>query len=197
MVLDELWPEASPRDALNSLHQTMYYLRRCIDQWYDESTSADYVVLESELLYLDPVLVAVDSVNFHRDAAAALLTSEPLDAGAIALAWYRGQFAPEFEYEEWAIEYRGRTHAQYLRLVQRVAEHQMHNGANDAASSGLTAALRIDPSAFELEGHLVTALWRGGARASALEHYKHYAHVHERELGLPAAPVSELIGKRP
>ena len=36
----------------------MYYLRRSIDQWYEDSVSSDYVCLESELMYLDPALVS-------------------------------------------------------------------------------------------------------------------------------------------
>src|SRR4029077_4386345 len=68
LVLDELWPDSSPQDALNSLHQTMYYLRPSIDPWYEDNVSSDYVCLESELMYLDPVLVSIDSVHFHQEA---------------------------------------------------------------------------------------------------------------------------------
>ena len=34
---------------------------------------------------------------------------------------YAGRFAPEFEYEEWAIGWRDRLHALYLHLVHATA----------------------------------------------------------------------------
>ena len=102
-------------------------------------------------------------------------------------------FAPEFEYEEWAIDYRSRTHALYLRLVQEVAEAQIASEHYHDAVTGLEFALRTDPAAFELGAYLVKALWRQGSRAAALEHYRLYARVHERELGLAAPTLEALV----
>jgi len=193
LLLDELWPDASPSDALNSLHQTMYYLRRCIDEWYDDATSADYVVLESELIYLEPAFVVVESVHFQQQAALAIGAPDPRPLGVPTLLGYRGTFAPEFEYEEWAIDYRGRVHAQYLRLVHAVADAQIVDGAYGQAATVLASALQNDPTAFELEAQLVKALWLGGSRAAALEHFRHYAHAHQRELGLAAPTLHDLM----
>ncbi len=193
LVLDGLWPDSDPRDALNSLHQSLFYLRRSIDHWYEDSVSADYIVLESEMVYLDPDLVGVDSVDFHAQAVAALSAPGHGEHSKQALALYRGRFAPEFEYEEWAIDYRGRTHALYLRLVHAVSDHSFAAGSYAEAANGLAAALRMDPDAFELEGHLVRALWMQGTRAAAIEHYRHFAHAHSRELGLPAPALDDLL----
>ena len=103
-------------------------------------------------------------------------------------AAYHGLFAPEFEYEEWAIDYRGRTHGQYLRLVHAVAEAQLRRrSASWKPRRGLTTALGIDPAAFELQALLAEALWKQGSRAAAVEHYRQYAHAHVRELGLASA----------
>ena len=33
-VLDALWPELDPVDALNSLNQTVYFLRRVLEERY-------------------------------------------------------------------------------------------------------------------------------------------------------------------
>ena len=125
--------------------------------------------------------------------ASVLSSADPGLLGPDVINSYGGTFAPEFEYEEWAIDYRGRTHAQYLRLVHAVAESQLRAGRFKDAATGLTTALGNDPSAFELQAQLVEALWRQGSRAAALEHYKHYAHAHLRELGLVAAPLDELL----
>lgn len=194
-LLDELWPDAGPRDALNSLHQALYYLRRSIDEWYEEITSADYVVLESEIVYLDSSLVVIESAEFAKDASATLLEAFNPDRNLATINLYRGAFAPEFEYEEWAIDYRTRIHALYLRLVQATADSQLAGGANEHAVLALSSALRLDPTAFELEGQLVRALWAQGSRAAAWEHYRHYSHAHDRELGLTAPTFQQLVGQ--
>ena len=42
-ILDALWPEMAPNVALNSLNQTVYFLRRVFEPGYKEDTSAGYV----------------------------------------------------------------------------------------------------------------------------------------------------------
>ena len=53
-VLDELWPDNDPGSASNSLNQTLYFLRREIDPWYEDDVSIEYVFFEGDLLWLDP-----------------------------------------------------------------------------------------------------------------------------------------------
>ena len=43
-----------------------------IDPWYETAATADYVPLDSDMVYLDPELVQVDSIAFMRQAAEAL-----------------------------------------------------------------------------------------------------------------------------
>ncbi len=42
-VLEGLWPELDPADALNSLNQTVYFLRRVIEEEYVDDLSPGYV----------------------------------------------------------------------------------------------------------------------------------------------------------
>ena len=52
-VLEALWPSQSPAGAANSLHQTLFYLRRDIDPYFNESHSVHYLVVEPDLVYFD------------------------------------------------------------------------------------------------------------------------------------------------
>ena len=56
-VLDGLWPDLDPVDALNSLNQTVYFLRRVLEENYVDDLSPGYLHHDSDLIWLDPELV--------------------------------------------------------------------------------------------------------------------------------------------
>ena len=92
--MEELWPNQSPASALNSLHQTLHFVRRDIAPWREGGATADYVALDSEVIYLDPELVQVDSVAFMRQATDALAGGELARDGVAIAQLYAGRFAP-------------------------------------------------------------------------------------------------------
>src|SRR6185312_5172616 len=55
-VLEALWPELEPAIAVNSLNQTVYFLRRVFEEPYREDESANYVHHDGEVVQLDPAL---------------------------------------------------------------------------------------------------------------------------------------------
>jgi two-component SAPR family response regulator len=149
------------------------------------------------LLCLDPGLVHVDSVSFHRQATAVLVSEAVADQGVLLAREYTGRFAPEFEYDEWASAWRDRVHTIYLQLVQATADGLLRSGQARRASEVLARALVLDPGATELEPQLVRALWEVGARAAAKEQYEHYATACRRDLGLDPEPLDVVLGNRP
>ena len=79
--MESLWPRQSPAGAANSLHQTLFYLRRDIDPWFNEAHSVHYLVVEPDLVFFDRDLVQVDSSSFLRQAAAALMSDQNPSGG--------------------------------------------------------------------------------------------------------------------
>jgi DNA-binding SARP family transcriptional activator len=192
-VLDELWPDLDPEAAANSLNQTLYFLRRDIDPWYTDGISADYIVNESELMWLDRDLVQVDSADFHREASEALAAGQELTVGPVLVERYVGRFAPEFEYDEWAIGWRDRLHALFLHLVHATSRALHEGGRDSEALSLLLAAVNIDPEALELETELVRVYARVGAGGAAARQYRHYADAYRRELGAEPPSLPDLL----
>jgi DNA-binding SARP family transcriptional activator len=190
-VLDELWRDADPVGASNSLNQTLYFLRREIDPWYEDDLSADYVGYQGELLWLDPDLVRVASAEFLTSARTMLARAFTATDALALMTKYAGQFSPEFEYEEWAISWRLRVHASYLNVVhsamQQLIEHSDLRGARDVA----LVALATDPSAADLERALIWTYARMGAASAALAQYQHLA-TRERADGLDPPTFEEL-----
>lgn len=192
-VLDELWPDLDPASAANSLNQTLYFLRRDIDPWYTDGISADYIVNESELLWLDSELVRVASVEFHKSATEILSDGRQVKDGPNLVRQYDGRFAPEFEYEEWAIGWRDRLHALYLHLVHASAQALSESGQLEEALNVLLEATSTDPEALELETQLVQAYARLGAQGAAARQYRHFAEAYRREVGADPPALIELL----
>ena len=65
-VLDALWPELDPVDALNSLNQTVYFLRRVLEERYVDDLSPGYLHHDSDLIWLDAELVSSRSNDCRR-----------------------------------------------------------------------------------------------------------------------------------
>ncbi len=166
-VFDELWPENDPASASNSLNQSLYFLRRELDPWYEDDLSVDYVALQGELVWLDPALAKAESVSFLVAAQQALKTSPPVDTVVDLLTRYRGPFAPEFEYEEWAMSWRSRIHTAFLELASRTVDRAIREGDLSAARDMAVCCLELEPDDSDLEGRLVWLYWHLGARAAA------------------------------
>ena len=180
-VLDELWPDADPSSATNSLNQSLYFLRREIDPWYEDDVSVDYVHFSGDLIWLDANLVSTASSEFLK-AAAGLRNNGAYAAKALDLVGaYRGQFAPEFEYEDWAIDWRSRVHSVLLELAHATMERLSDLGDDSSAREVAIAVLEVDPTASDIERNLIRLLWRSGASSAAKAQYSHLARLESRD----------------
>jgi DNA-binding SARP family transcriptional activator len=191
--MEELWPNQTPSAATNSLHQTLHFVRRDIAPWQDGGATPDYVPLDAELVYLDSDLVQVDSVAFMRQASDALGSQDVSRIGPAILRLYSGRFAPEFEYEDWASDWRTLLHAQFLHLSHATAASLLGTNKVEPAIEVLTNAVELDGLAFEIRSTLIRTLTRAGALDAAADHYRQYANLMKRELGVRAPPLDALL----
>ena len=192
-VLDDLWPDLSPDAAANSLNQTLYFLRRDVDPWYEVGTSVEYVRYEGETLGLDEALVVADSVTFHADAVA--LSKDPAPEPARLLATidrYSGSFAPEFEYEDWAQDWRQQLATVFLHLVDKATAQLLRNSNVSAALALTQRALTLEPRNPELHRSLVALYLGAGSRSAAAEQYVRYAAVSREELGVEPDRLEQI-----
>jgi len=194
-VLEDLWPDGDPESGANSLNQSLYYVRREIDPWYEVDVSHDYVGFEAELLWLDAELVSVASAEFlSRSRALTGQKCSPTEYLGLVSS-YGGQFCPEFEYDEWAITWRSRVHAAYLdfahRSLGRLAEMAELSTARDIAD----LVLGVDPTALDIERKLVWIYARLGSTSAAAKQYEHLASGFRAD-GLEP-PSFESIVKQP
>ena len=186
-----MWPELDPDIAVNSLNQTLYFLRRVFEEDYSDDLSPGYVWHDSDVLWLDPELVRARSSE-----ARALIRSFPSrpspDDVEQLVQQYRGRFALDFEYEEWAGAYRDSLHASYLEIVERSVLDDFTSGHYDRGISVARRALEVDPTAEQIEVSLLRLYKATGAHSAAAEQYAHYATVMREELGIEPPTLESL-----
>ena len=190
-VLEGLWPDMDPADALNSLNQTVYFLRRVIEEDYVDDLSPGYVHHESDLIWLDPELITSRS-NQCRALMKSFPATPSTDQVADLVAAYRGRFALDFEYEEWAAPYRDWLHASYLEIVERAVTDDLETGHFERGIHLARQVLDVDPSAEQVELSLLRLYRASGAHAAAAEQYTHYASAMREQLGLEPPPLESL-----
>jgi DNA-binding SARP family transcriptional activator len=189
-VLDALWPSSDPTTALNSLNQTIYFLRRVIEPSYAAGSSPEYIHFEGEAIWLDSDLVSSRSHDCRTLMNEAVgRESEAIDQ---ILDNYTDRFALDFAYEDWAAHYRDSLHASFLATVERAIGVMEDAGQYEAAVLRARRALQVDPSADEVELRLLRLYRRTHAHAAAAEQYAHYASVLRDELGVEPPRLEEI-----
>jgi hypothetical protein len=154
--------------------------------------SVDYVALQGELVWIDPSLVRAESATFLSSAQAAMRTRPPVSDVVELLASYGGPFAPEFEYEEWAMAWRTRVHTAFLELGSRTSDRAVAEGDLGSARDIAVTSLDVDPENADLERRLVWLYWHLGARAAASAQFDHLV-ARERADGLDPLPLEVLV----
>jgi ATP/maltotriose-dependent transcriptional regulator MalT/DNA-binding SARP family transcriptional activator len=190
-VLEALWPEFAPAVALNSLNQTVYFLRRVFEPAYREDISPGYLHHEPDLIWLDRQLISARSqlcYDYIRSLGAAP-TPDQVDR---LVGMYRGPFALDFAYEEWAVVHRDALHAAYLQVVENSLAGDTGSGHWDRGIVTARRALAIDPEAEHIEASLVRLLRLSGAHAAAAEQYEHYSGMLRDSLGIEPPPLDAL-----
>jgi DNA-binding SARP family transcriptional activator len=189
-LIDALWPESDPDAASNNLNQSLYFLRREIDPWYEDDLSVDYVGLQGDMVWLDEELVRSQSADF---LTAMSRRSESASDLARAVINYPGQFAPEFEYDEWAMSWRDRTHSTFLDITQLVIADLVQAGDLRLAADVAAHAIQVDAAATDIEMRLVWIYDRMGRHSAARSQFGHLQRQQALDGLEPDGSLAELL----
>jgi LuxR family maltose regulon positive regulatory protein len=189
-ALDALWPELGPDTAANSLHQTIYFLRRVLEPDYREGTTAGYVVFDGDVVTLDDTLVDSSSRECWRLLDLAHSGSHEVHAQLVER--YQARFALDFAYDEWAHDYRERLHTAVISELEGGVIGALARGQYELAIRLGQAVLRLEPMADSVELSLVRALKASGRSKAAAEQYAHYAAMVRDQLGVEPTPWGDV-----
>jgi ATP/maltotriose-dependent transcriptional regulator MalT/DNA-binding SARP family transcriptional activator len=188
-VLDALWPELQPDDAVNSLNQTVYFLRRVFEPSYSEETSPAYLHHDSDVLWLDTGLVTTTTTYCWGLIHRAKADPEAVDTLSER---YSAPFALEFSYEEWAASFRDGLHAAYLETLEQAVREDVDAARFDRAARLARRAVEVDPTAESLYVTLIRICRLTGAHAAAAERYASYSSLLRTEYGIDAPPLESI-----
>ena len=189
-VIETLWPALEPSVAVNSLNQTVYFLRRVFEPKYVEDLSPGYVAQDAETVWLDQELISARSEKSRRLLRA--LPSEPSPGQVAELqSLYSGRFALDFAYEDWAADYRESLHAGYLRVIESALRHDLSSGNVARGIAVAERAIEVESDSDELQALAVKLYRLAGHHAAAAEQYAHYSRS-LLGLGLEPPPIEKI-----
>jgi serine/threonine-protein kinase len=189
-LIDELWGEAPPETARNTLQTYVYRLRKVLGEHRLEGRTGTYV------LHAEPS--EIDAVRFERLVrnGRGLLASDPAAALAEldeALALWRGPAFADFPDEP---SLRGEV-ARLEELRLAATEHQVTAQLALGRHTTVIGALEVLTDRYPLRERLwaglMLALYRSGRQAEALDAYRGAQEVLAEELGIdPSTELQEL-----
>jgi DNA-binding SARP family transcriptional activator len=188
-LIDALWPDLEPTAATNSLHQTIYFLRRVIDEEYKAGQSPEYLHFESDAVWLDRDLVDAASWRCLQLLSRIAVSEDEVRA---ILQTYAGQWAADFLYEEWASAYRETLHASFLSVMERIVLSRSGTEARDWRLWVGQRTLLVEPNADTIEAEMIRIYRDSGSNAAAARQYAHYSVAMRDQLGIEPAPLSQL-----
>jgi DNA-binding SARP family transcriptional activator len=190
-LIDELWGEDSPEDAAAALRVNVSRLRKSLSQDVLATRSPGYVVQ-----------VSPDELDLHRferlvDEGRRLLArglaADASDRLRDALSLWRGPPLADFGYESFARTAIARLEEIRLAAVELQIETDLTLGRHDALVAELETLVAEHPLRERLRKYLMTALYRSGRQAEALDTYQVARRALVDELGIePSAALSEL-----
>jgi LuxR family maltose regulon positive regulatory protein len=181
-VLEAIWPDLEPATALNSLNQTVYFLRRVFEPSFVEDTTPGYVGQNGETVWLDVELVQARSRRC-RELIRSVGASPDPEVVAELVDEYHGRFALDFLYDDWSATYRDSLHASFLRIVEAALRQDTNTGQYARGILLAQRAMDAEPESEEIHLALLRLYRLSGSLAAAAEQYEHYART-QRELGL-------------
>jgi predicted ATPase/DNA-binding SARP family transcriptional activator len=195
-LIDRLWSEAAlPADPVNALQIRVSKLRRAL-----RDINPDLITRERTgyRINVDPHLIDAEAfVTGLRQARTAAAdgdyTLEDLQSYDDALALWRGQALADFPEQHWALAEAARLTELRLAALSERAQVALALGRHAEVVADLEPVVANDPTLESLAGQLMTALYRSGRQADALDVYTRTRTVLDENLGLePSTSLRSL-----
>ncbi len=190
-LIDELWGEDSPEDAAAALRVNVSRLRKALPQDVLTTRPPGYVVrVEPDALDLHRFERLVDD---GRSLLARGLAAHASQRLRDALSLWRGPPLTDFAYESFAQAAIARLEEIRLAAVELRIDADLSLGRHDELVGELEALVADHPLRERFRRGLMTALYRSGRQAEALDAYQDARRALVDGLGIdPSAALQEL-----
>ncbi|MCS7462951.1 response regulator [Paenibacillus doosanensis] len=192
LILDTVWPQYTQDKALTHLHTAVYQIRKQLKEW-DAEASIKYA---HDSYCLVKARLTTDVELFERCLTEKAADEErQMRLNEQAFALYRGDYLEEHDYA-WAKPRRRELLQRYIRLVYRMAEHDMGNGRELQAIERLCAAQEKEPYSEDICRLILAAYGQLKDADGLRRYYEAFAQFLMSELGTePEEQTAELYTK--
>ena len=190
-LIDELWGEDPPERAAGALRVNVSRLRKALSQDVLSTKSPGYLIrIEPDDLDLHRFERLVDEA---RGLRARGLVADASGRLREALSMWRGPALADFAYENFAQAAIARLEEIRLAAVELRIDADLALGRHDELVGELEALVAEQPLRERLREYLMTALYRSGRQAEALDAYKDARRALVDGLGIePSAALQGL-----
>src|SRR5215210_8108523 len=185
-LIDELWGEQSRERGAGALRVNVARLRKALPEGVITTRSPGYLVrVAADELDLDRFERLVDE---GRGLLARGLRADASQRLGEALSLWRGPALADFAYESFAQPAIARLDEIRLAATELRLEADLALGRHDELVGELEALVAQHPLREHLRGCLMTALYRSGRQAEALDAYQDARRALVDELGIEPSP---------
>jgi DNA-binding SARP family transcriptional activator len=190
-LIDELWGGDSREGGAGALRVNVARLRKALPEGVLTTRSPGY-----------SIRVAPDELDLHRferlvdEGRGLLARGLATDASQRlrqALSLWRGPALADFAYESFAQPAIARLDEIRLAATELRIEADLALGRHDELVGELEALVAEHPLRERLRGSLMTALYRSGRQAEALDAYQHGRRTLVDELGIEPSPALQEL----
>ena len=190
-LIDELWGEDSPERAAAALRVNVSRLRKALPQDVLTTRSPGYVVgVEPDELDLHRFEQLVDE---GRGLLARGLAADASERLCDALSLWRGPALADFAYESFAQAAIARLEEIRLGAVELRIDADLALGRHDELVGELESLVAEHPLRERMRRYLMTALYRSGRQAEALDAYQDARRALVDELGIDPSPALQEL----
>jgi LuxR family maltose regulon positive regulatory protein len=188
IIIDELWPEESPRVAERNFKTTLQRLRKSLEPVIHKDFGSSYIHLHDNIVSLDAELCHVDADRFLSLLKIAEEKQKKGDGKEVlpfyteALEIYKGDFLPEELYAPWPDKKREELKAKYMELLNKTAKLHEKQGSLKKAMDCYKKAIQVDPLIEESYQKLMTFYSNKGMYNEALRIYEDCKKALKKEL---------------
>ncbi|OAR22588.1 ATPase [Streptomyces sp. ERV7] len=191
-LVDDLWGESVPKNAVNTLQTKVSQLRRALET--AEPGGRELVVHLPAGYLLRVPTEAVDSGRFAALTGEARGSEDPgvrFKLLSDALALWRGAAFTEFRDHAFVQAAAAGLEEQRLTVVEELAGIRLERGEHRLLADELSDLVRLHPLRDRVRAVHMRALYLSGRQAEALESYRELTERLAEELGLDPGP--ELV----
>ncbi len=184
-VLEWLWPNQTPNRATNSLHNTLFILRRILQPDLTRAVDSPYILFQNDSLFLNQEMITwIDSHEFERLVQVGYQQDDDLSHLEAARVLYKGDFLVEDLYQDWAIVPRENLKKTYGNLLQHLAKRYTQQASYQKAIDCFQDLLEFEPTREAIYRDLMRLYTQIGQRHHALSLYQKASKILWNELNV-------------